>query len=75
MVPGGGEGGMSIGGALTGAQGGRRPAEGREPSTEERAESGPCRPGLGEELALNLRLAHGLPGGRGAQTSLERERV
>lgn len=43
MVPVGGEGGMSIGGALTGTQGGRRPAEGREPSMEERAESGPCR--------------------------------
>lgn len=35
----------------------------------------PLPPGLGKELALNLRLAHGLPGGRGAQTSPESERV
>lgn len=69
MVSGGGVGGMSIGGALKVAvistQGGRWPAEGREPSTEDRVETGPCRPGLGVELALRIQdlLTGSLEGG------------
>lgn len=62
-------GGMTIGGALKVAmistQGGRWPAEGREPSTEDRAESSPGQPGLGEELALRIQdlLTGSLKGG------------